>query len=75
MTSIPLAAFLRNHRAMHLADAENPLPSAFLERLQRGQRLALVQGGHVVGAVVPMEDLQLLELADHGLTLAEDPNP
>lgn len=72
MSGTPLATFLRDHRAMHLASTDKPLPPALLERLHLGQRLALVRDGHVVGAVVTVEDLQLLELTDHGLSVVEE---
>lgn len=72
MSSLPLAAFLRDHRAMHLTDVEQPIPASLLERLKFGQRLALVKEGQVVGAVVTLDDLHLLDLTDHGLTVVEE---
>lgn len=72
MSSQPLAAFLRDHRAMHLANVEDPLPAGLLERLRTGQRLALVKDGAVIGAVVTLDDLSLLDLMDHGISVVED---
>ncbi len=73
MTKLNLREFMRQNLGMPLVDATRVLPQNMLERVERGgRRLALVQDGMVVSAIVPTRDLELLEITDPGVSLVSD---
>ncbi len=75
MTDFPegLKIFLRRHPQIGLLDATRVIPEKMFQVVQdRKARIALVLNGVPVAALVPLEDLELLEVTDHGLTLEVD---
>lgn len=59
-----LKTFLRQNPRIGLAEAERPVSGAQLKWVEGGGRLALIQDGQVVAAVVSLDDLQLLVALD-----------
>ncbi len=73
MSGIGLREFLHQNLGMPLVDATEATPPNMLELVKRGEkRLALVQDGMVVAAIVPTWDLELLEITDHGISVVTD---
>jgi len=70
MSEAQVREFIMNYPGMPLVDASNPLPTRMLERISReGGRMGVVLDGKVCAAIVPLSDLELLEITDHGINV------
>ncbi len=60
-----LKHFLRLHPKVGLVDAQRPVSESHLRWIQNtGGRITMILDGRPMAAIVPLEDLQLLEAAD-----------
>ena len=70
MHGIDIREFLRQNLGIPLVNATEAAPPDMLKLVVReGKRLALIQDGLVVAAIVPTWDLELLEITDHGISV------
>lgn len=65
-----LKVFLRRHPRIGLLDGTRPIPEKMFQVVRdRKARVALVLDGIPMAALVPLDDLDLLEVTEHGVSI------